>query len=101
MKIKKYPQSHLMITKDDKKLCIDPGYLTYEKGFKVEEFQDADLYLITHQHADHLDPQTIKEVVGDNLVIGNADVIQKLKEFGVPNIKQINDRQTINVKGFK
>ncbi len=101
MKIKKYPQSHLVITKDDRKLCIDPGYLTYEKGFKVKEFQGADLYLITHQHADHLDPATIKEVVGENLVIANDDVIQKLTEIGVPNIQQINDRETIEAKGFK
>lgn len=101
VKVKKYPQSHLVITSDSgKKLIIDPGYLTYEKGFKVEDFKGADVYLITHQHSDHLDPETIKEVVGDSPVYGNSDVAAKLKEFGV-EANEVRDRQTFEAAGFK
>lgn len=104
MKIKKYPQSHLVITNDlGKRLIIDPGYLTFDpstgSGFKVESFQGADVYLITHQHEDHLGPETIKEVVGEKYVYGNSDVCVKLKQLGV-NCIQVNDREKFEVAGF-
>lgn len=99
MKVKKYPQSHLVITNDiGKKLIIDPGYLTFEK-FKVEDFQGADCYLITHQHDDHLGPDTIKEIVGKSPVYGNSDVCVKLKQCGVSGIA-IKDKQKFSVEGF-
>ncbi len=101
MKVKKYPQSHLLITNDSgKKLIIDPGYLTYEKGFKVSDFQGADVYLITHQHLDHLDINTIKEIVGENPVYCNADVVSKLAEVGV-KANEVTNRQKFSVAGFE
>lgn len=102
MKIKKFPQSHLVITNNQgKKLIIDPGYLTFQKGFKVENFQGADLYLITHQHADHLGPETIKQVVGESPVYANEDVVNKLKEAGINHATRVKDRQEFESKGFK
>lgn len=101
MKVKKYPQSHLVITSDfGKRLVIDPGYLTFQLGFKVADFQGMDVYLITHQHADHLGPETIKEIVGDKPVYGNSDVIAKLSEVGVKGI-EVKDRQKFSVAGFE
>lgn len=105
MKVKKYPQSHLVITNDSgKKLIIDPGYLTFDpsagSGFKAEEFQGADVYLITHQHPDHLDPNNIKEVVGDNPVYGNADVVAKLSSIGV-KAQEVKDKQKFKAGGFE
>lgn len=100
MKVKKYPQSHLVITNDlGKKLIIDPGYLTFEKGFRVSDFQGADLYLITHQHSDHLDPQNIKEIVQDNPIYGNSDVVVKLSEVGVTAI-EVKNGQQFEIAGF-
>ncbi|MBI4058120.1 MBL fold metallo-hydrolase [Candidatus Microgenomates bacterium] len=100
MKVAKYPQSHLVISNDlGKKLIIDPGYLTYKSGFKVSDFQGADVYLITHQHSDHLDPETIKEVVKESPVYGNTDVVTKLKGCGVKGI-EIEDQQEFTVAGF-
>lgn len=101
MKVKKFPQSHLVISKNGKTLIIDPGYITFEKGFKVSEFQGADVYLITHQHADHLGPETIKEVVGEKPIFGNSDVVSKLKEAGVEQAKEIKNLEEIEVEGFK
>jgi L-ascorbate metabolism protein UlaG (beta-lactamase superfamily) len=101
MKVKKYPQSHLVITSDSgKKLIIDPGYHTFRKGFKVADFQGADVYLITHIHDDHLGPETIKEVVGDSPVYGNSDTVEKLKGLGI-NCLEVKDRQEFKVAGFK
>lgn len=101
MRVKKFPQSHLVVEKNDQTLIIDPGYLTFEKGFKVSDFQNADVYLITHQHGDHLGPDTIKEVVGDKVVLGNADVVKKLKEVGVSNAREIKNMEEIEIEGFK
>ena len=101
MKVKKFPQSHLVLTKEGKTLIIDPGYITFEKGFKVSEFQGADVYLISHQHPDHLGPETIKEVVGERAVFGNFDVVAKLKEVGVEQAKEIKNLEEIEVEGFK
>lgn len=100
MKVKKFPQSHLLISKDGRKLVIDPGYLTFKAGFKVEEFQGADVYLITHQHEDHVDPATIKEIVGDKLVYGNADVVGKMKEVGV-EVREVKDGEEFEESRFK
>jgi len=101
MKVKKFPQSHLVISKDGKTLIIDPGYITFEKGFKVSQFQGADVYLISHQHGDHLGPETIKEVVGRRPIFGNFDVVSKLKEAGVGQAREIKDREEIEIEGFK
>jgi L-ascorbate metabolism protein UlaG (beta-lactamase superfamily) len=101
MRVKKYPQSHLVISESGKKLIIDPGYITFEKGFKVEDFQGADVYLITHQHEDHLGTETIRDIVGDKPVLGNSDVIGKLKEIGVPNANEISNMQEVEIGGFK
>lgn len=100
MKVKKFPQSHLLVSKEGKKLMIDPGYLTFKHGFKVEEFQGADLYLITHSHDDHLGPETIKEIVGDKPVFGNADVCAKLREVGLEG-REVKDGQEFEEAGFK
>lgn len=107
MKVKKFPQSHLVITTNTgspreagKKIVIDPGYLTYKSGFRVEDFKGADAYLITHQHADHLDPETIKQVVGDKPVYGNSDVVEKLTEVGVKGIEAKNG-QKFSVDGVE
>jgi L-ascorbate metabolism protein UlaG (beta-lactamase superfamily) len=105
MKVKKYPQSHLIITSDSgKKIIIDPGYLTFNpstgSGFKIEDFKGGDAYLITHQHADHLDLETIKEVVGQSPVYGNSDVVAKLAEVGVDGI-EVKDREKFSVDGVE
>lgn len=101
MRVKKFPQSHLVLTKNGKTLIIDPGYITFEKGFKVEDFQNADVYLISHQHADHLGPDTIKEVVGDKPIFGNSDVVSKLKEAGVSQAKELKNLEEVEIEGFK
>lgn len=99
MKVKKYPQSHLVITGSSTKIIIDPGSITFAAGFKPEEFQGADAYLITHQHQDHMDPENIKNIVNDELVYGNADVVAKLKSLGV-EAKETHDREKFQVGEF-
>lgn len=100
MIVRKYPQSHLVLEKNGKKLVIDPGYITFDKGYKLNQFQNADAYLITHLHDDHLGYQTIKQLVGNQPVFANTESIKKLVELGVKGI-EIKDRQIFEVAGFK
>ncbi len=107
MKITKFPQSHLNIAKEGHQIIIDPGSFTFQKvlpdgsqGFKVEQFQDADAFLITHIHPDHLGPDTIKALAGDKLVYGNYDVVSKLKTLGVEGVV-IRNGEELEIAGFK
>lgn len=99
MIIKKFPQSHLVISKDGHKICIDPGNYTFQAGFKVEDFSDIDVFLITHQHSDHMDPDLIGQLVTDKLIIGNSDVVSKLENLGV-KAEEIKDGESREVVGF-
>ncbi len=101
MRITKFPQSHLVIEKNGKKLIIDPGYLTAKAGFDPSLFQGADLYLITHQHGDHLDPENIKLIVQNAPVYGNSDVIEKLKEYGVQSGISVENLEKFEASGFQ
>lgn len=100
MKVKKYPQSHLVITGNSTKIIIDPGSITFTAGYKPEEFQGADAYLITHQHQDHMDPVNIKNIVNNKLVYGNTDVVAKLKSLGV-EARETKDREKFQVGEFE
>lgn len=100
MLVKKYPQAHLLVTIGEVKIIIDPGNITFQNGYKPEEFQGMDAYLITHTHADHIDPENIKEVVGNRPVFANSDVVNKLKEFGV-DVIETKDRVEFEVSGLK
>ncbi len=100
MRVKKYPQSHLTISDGTSKIAIDPGNLTFTQGFKPEEFVDCQAFLITHQHADHMDPENIKAAVGGKPVFGNQDVVNKLSEFNV-SATVITNGQEFEAGGFK
>lgn len=100
MNVKKYPQSHLLITGNTTKIMIDPGNITFNKGFEVQEFQGMDGYLITHQHADHMDPNNIKSIVNSGMVYGNKDVVLKLKSIGV-EATTIYDKKPFKIGEFE
>jgi L-ascorbate metabolism protein UlaG (beta-lactamase superfamily) len=62
MQITKLGHSCLLVVDGDAKVLIDPG--TFSAGF--ESITDLTAILITHQHADHLDPARLPGVVTAN-----------------------------------
>lgn len=100
MKVTKYPQSHLIIQGESTKLIIDPGSLTFSNNFGLNDFKGADGYLITHQHADHMDPTHIKEVTQGQKVYGNPDVVTKLKELEV-EATEVHNREKFSIGEFE
>lgn len=99
MKVKKYPQSHLVISNDTAKLLIDAGSITFAQGFTPDQFADVAAILITHTHADHMDPANIKAVALDKPVYGNADVVVQLKALGVA-ATEVYNREKFTAAGF-
>lgn len=61
MKIKKYPQSCLMIETNNKKILVDAGSLKYQNKF-LDEWKTADIILITHKHGDHIKSDVLKDI---------------------------------------
>ena len=100
MRVKKYPQSHLVISDGTSKILIDPGNLTFNSGYGVEDFSDIDAFLLTHSHPDHVDPEHAKELIGGKPAFGNSDVVSQLKNSGV-NVTEIHDGQEFEAAGFK
>lgn len=62
MKITKFGHSCFLIEENDVRILFDPGnYSNLQDGV-----QNLDIILITHQHADHCDPQSIKNILKNN-----------------------------------
>lgn len=72
MKITKYPQSCLMVEANNKKILIDAGSLKYQDKF-LEEWEKADIILITHKHGDHIKSDVLKNV---NIPIYSTQEVQ-------------------------
>jgi Predicted Zn-dependent hydrolases of the beta-lactamase fold len=82
MKIKKFPQSCILIEVDGVKILIDPGVVKFEEEF-LKDWQTADAVLVTHRHRDHF----------------NADALQKLNIpiYSTSEIKQHNPNLNIEI----
>ncbi len=59
MKITKYPQSCLLLEKDNTRVLIDPGNFAAEQH-KAEDFLPLHGVLVTHEHADHADENLVR-----------------------------------------
>lgn len=72
--IKYIGQNGFIVRNEEKSICFDPylsncvyeltgsGIRNYESPCKVDELVNIDMYFISHDHLDHLDPVTVKEV---------------------------------------
>lgn len=83
MTIKKLGHCCLLIKTNNLTILTDPG------NFSVAQntLTGIDIVLITHEHADHLHTDSLKEVLKNNpqaLVITNTGVGKKLDETGAP-----------------
>lgn len=97
MKVTKYPQSCLVVEKDDGgRLLIDPGGPAVE-AHSLADFGPLDAVLYTHRHADHLDERLLEPLREAGLrLIGNADVAGLIGE----GAETVTDGQHLKVAGF-
>jgi L-ascorbate metabolism protein UlaG (beta-lactamase superfamily) len=98
MQLTKYPQSCLILEKDDKRILIDPGSFMANK-FSAGDLPEFDAIFLTHRHPDHADPDFIRSVLAQkNIpVYGNQDTKELLGEL-VSNV--ITPSDVASVGGF-
>ena len=61
MKVKKFPQSCILIETNGTKILIDPSSVKYDEKFK-KDWKTADAILITHRHSDHINASVVNTV---------------------------------------
>ena len=84
MKIKKYPQSCILLYSKKGTLLIDPGRINYDEEF-FKDWSKADAVLVTHKHGDHFYTEAVKKL---NLPIySSREVAQKYPEFKINTVK--------------
>ena len=87
MKITKYIHSCLQIEKGSDCILFDPGKFTFAEGLvKPAQFQNIQAIIITHKHPDHIDGESLKEIIKNNEtadVFGNTNVVKMLKEKNI------------------
>ena len=86
MKITKYPQSCVLIEYKNKRILIDPGKYVYEQtDIKPEDWENIDILLLTHEHADHAMPEAINVIVKKNnpLILTNKSTHDILEVEGI------------------
>ncbi len=86
MKISKYLHSCLVFEKDNFRLLIDPGNISFAEGFiGPDEFGNVDAIIITHIHPDHLDMENLPKILelSGAKVYSVQQVINELAKVGM------------------
>ena len=85
--IQRLTDSCLIVTTDAGRTLFDPGFFTFESGeIDLETIGDIQRVLITHEHADHVNPEFVRWLVdrGDDVVVhGNQNVAELLRPHGI------------------
>lgn len=99
MKITKYPQSCFVLEKASRRIIIDPGNFVAQ-SYTPEQLGKLEGVLITHQHADHADPDLIKSIVsaGTCEVVANPSVAESLGDDLVTH--QVGDGDVFDLASF-
>lgn len=96
MKLTKYEHACFTIEKNGNVLVVDPGNLSSD--FIAPE--NVITVVITHQHADHFDPNRLAQIFDKNddvLVLGPAEVIDKVE---VENKRAVEPGEKVTVGPF-
>ncbi|OGI95588.1 hypothetical protein A2917_03495 [Candidatus Nomurabacteria bacterium RIFCSPLOWO2_01_FULL_42_17] len=99
MKIKKLGHCCLVIEIDGKRIMTDPSFLDYGGESTLE--RNISAILITHEHADHLHIETLKQILQYNqnaIVITNTSVGKLLNEAGIKYVK-VEDGESYDLNG--
>jgi L-ascorbate metabolism protein UlaG (beta-lactamase superfamily) len=97
MRLTKHGHACIRLEKDGRALLVDPGVWS-----APYDLHRVDSVIITHQHADHFDPEALANWRGSNptgTVYAPADVVDLLGEFGTDAIP-VHPGDTTEVSGF-
>jgi L-ascorbate metabolism protein UlaG (beta-lactamase superfamily) len=82
MNITKFGHSCLFIEEQDLRAIVDPGIFSTMQN----QLHDIDVLIITHEHDDHCDINSVAAIVKNNpdvTILTNASVSEKLKAEGI------------------
>ena len=72
--------------------------LRYEgPNYTDEDFRDIDLWLITHNHEDHLDEQGIRKIAPNSQIITHQNAEQHLRDHKLENISTLTWGKTLSM----
>lgn len=99
MKVTKYGHCCLLVEEKDLRLLTDPG--CYSRDFT--ELTEIDVILITHEHADHLHVESLKELMKRNqwVRIYSTEVVKGLLEKEGIACKVLKNGENVVEKGVK
>ncbi len=84
MRITKYIHSCLLIENESDKILFDPGLFSFVEGkVKPSQFTDLSAIILTHNHPDHIDADSLKEIIENNpnvVVLANTEIKNNLAE---------------------
>lgn len=88
MRIAKYIHSCLLVENGNDKILFDPGKFSFVEGLvKPEVFRDLSAIILTHQHPDHVDDDSLKKILENNhsaTVVANTEIQSRLSKEGIP-----------------
>ncbi len=99
MKITKFGHCCLLIEEGGARILLDPG--SYSDG--QNDVKNINAILITHEHQDHIDLNSVKAVLKNNpdaKIITNPSVRDILAKEGIES-EALRDGQSTEVKGVK
>jgi hypothetical protein len=86
--IRRLTDSCVLVTTDDDATLFDPGFYTFLEGVvDLDSIGDVTRVLITHEHADHVNPDFVKWLIDrrrDLVVYSNQAVAELLDRHDIP-----------------
>lgn len=102
-KVTKYAQSCFLFEKAGQRLLLDPGKFDLElHGRQPEDWPSLEGIIVTHEHFDHADLETIKFLVERDqvTVYSTKGLVQQLATVGV-NAKRVQPNESIEIGRFQ
>lgn len=87
MVIEKFLHSCIRVTVDGRRLLTDPGTFCFADGrVKPEQLGPVDVVLLTHDHPDHFDPESLRTIValGTPTIVAHPKLAEKVRAVGLP-----------------
>lgn len=98
MKVTRFPQSCLLLEKNNHKIVIDPG-MHFLETHSVDELRGVEAVLYTHQHPDHYEPKIAEALLAQGAqVFANGSTARLM---GTEKVTVVNDGDSFTAAGFE